>query len=356
MPKNIVICVDGTGNEFGETNSNVVKLYSTLNCDDARQLAYYHPGLGTMGSPYALSSLSRWLTKTAGLAFGYGLSSALEDSYTFLMENYEAGDSIYLFGFSRGAYCVRALAALIHMFGLVRRGNEPLVRYALKAFKKKKKSSSDFAIAAKFKATFSRSCPIHFVGVWDTVSSVGWLYDPLVLPYAAKNPDILIGRHAVSIDERRSAFRQNLWTELPAQDIQQIWFAGVHCDVGGGYAEPESGLAKVTLQWMIAEGEAKGLLVDAAKRDAVLGMTDAKMARPDPCGMMHKSLAGVWWILELFPRRHWDMRLTPPAYRWKIPLASPRYILPGALIAPSVAERMQNDPGYRPVNLPEPKP
>jgi uncharacterized protein (DUF2235 family) len=241
------------------------------------------------------------------------------------------------------------------MFGLVRRGNEPLVRYALKAFKKKKKISSDFALAAKFKATFSRSCPIHFVGVWDTVSSVGWLYDPLVLPYAAKNPDILIGRHAVSIDERRAAFRQNLWTELPTQDIQQVWFAGVHSDIGGGYAESESGLAKVTLQWMIAESEAKGLLTDSAKRDVVLGITDSTMTKPDPCGMMHKSLKGVWWILEFFPRRHWDMRLNPPATRWKIPLASPRYILPGALIAPSVAERMQKVPAYRPVNLPPPK-
>src|SRR3954464_5579096 len=152
MPKNIVICIDGTGNEFGATNSNVVKLYSVLNLDANSQIAYYHPGLGTLGSPNALTKLTRWWTKMLGLAFGYGLSAILTDTYTFLMENFEAGDKVYLFGFSRGAYSCRALAAMLHMFGLVRRGNEPLIPYVIRMFKADKK---DFAVAAKFKATFS---------------------------------------------------------------------------------------------------------------------------------------------------------------------------------------------------------
>ena len=91
MAKNIVICIDGTGNQFGTNNSNVVKLYSVLKCSSQNQIAFYHPGLGTMGSPNALSKISQWWTRMFGLAFGYGLSGALEDCYTFLMENYEIG-------------------------------------------------------------------------------------------------------------------------------------------------------------------------------------------------------------------------------------------------------------------------
>lgn len=122
MAKNIIICIDGTGNEFGDRNSNVIKLYSTLVLDDDQQIAYYHPGLGTMGAPGALTKLVKWWTKLIGLAFGYGLSGALQDCYTFLMENYIDGDSVYIFGFSRGAYCARALAAMLYMYGLLRSG------------------------------------------------------------------------------------------------------------------------------------------------------------------------------------------------------------------------------------------
>ena len=201
--------------------------------------------------------------------------------YTYLMEKYEDNDTIFIFGFSRGAYVARALAAMVHMYGLMQRGNEPLIRYVLKMFKKKKKTNADFDLAAQFKATFSRQCKMHFVGVWDTVSSIGWLYDPLSLPFTRTNPDIEIGRQAISIDERRAAFRQNLWAVDPKypQDIQQIWFAGVHSDVGGGYAEPQSGLAKITLQWMLEQAEAQGLSVDHALRDQVLGLTDPNMAK-----------------------------------------------------------------------------
>jgi len=354
MAKNIVICIDGTGNEFGLNNSNVVHLYSLLDLKNTQQLAFYHPGLGTMGSPNALSRFSEWWTKVFGLAFGYGISSALENCYSFLMEHYEEGDSIFLFGFSRGAYCVRALAGMIHMYGLVRAGNEPLIRYVLKMFKKKNKKHEDFRLADKFRATFSRPCKIHFSGVWDTVTSVGWLYNPLNLPYAAMNPDVQVGRHAVSIDERRAAFRQNLWRLDPdhPQDIEQIWFAGVHSDIGGGYPENESGLARITLEWMLAEAEAHGLLINPSRRNLLLGAIGSDKVKPDPLAPLHKSLKGWWWILEVFPRRYYDVRLKPPAWRWKLPLASPRYIAPDSAIHPSVRDRISLDPTYRPVNLP----
>ena len=350
MAKNIVICIDGTGNEFGNTNSNVVKLFSTLRFDDCSQIAYYHPGLGTMGAPNALSKFGQWVTKVAGQAFGFGLSGILTDTYTFLMENFEAGDKIYLFGFSRGAYSCRALAAMLHMFGLVRRGNEPLIPYVLRMFKAKQK---DFPLAAQFKTSFSRECKVHFVGLWDTVSSVGWVYNPVSLPFTFANPDIRIGRHAVSIDERRCAFRQNLWSAktIEGQDIKQLWFPGVHSDIGGGYAEAESGLAKLTLEWMLEEAEKADLQIDLHKKSQILGYTSSSCAKPDPGSQLHNSLKGPWRLLELMPRKHKDMQTNPPITRWEIPLSKPRKILQDAEFHVSTFARMKTLPEYRPSNV-----
>ena len=125
MSKNIVICIDGTGNEFGDTNSNVIKLYSTLIVDDGKQVVYYHPGLGTMGAPGALTKLAKWWTQLLGQAFGYGLSGALQDCYSFLMESYEDGDSAsvaeltalghWLPCYTCTAYCIAATSPSYHM-------------------------------------------------------------------------------------------------------------------------------------------------------------------------------------------------------------------------------------------------
>lgn len=354
MPKNIVLCLDGTGNEFGDTNSNVIKLYGTLVQDPQAQVAYYHPGLGTMGAPGAWSKLAQWWTRVKGLAFGAGLAANIGDAYCYLMANYQPGDNIYIFGFSRGAYTARALAAMLHMYGLLRPGNEALVPYITRLFRADSKEI--FALAARFNATFSRPCKPRFLGLWDTVSSVGWIYNPVKLPYTAMNPDISIVRHAVSIDERRCMFRQNLWSNpSPGQDVQQVWFAGVHSDVGGGYPESESGLAKIALKWMFDEATAAGLRVDAAKRDRVLGVTDPAFAKPDEKGKMHRSLRGFWWILEFWPKRYWSATADPPHYKWRWPLGSSRVIAPGSTVHSSVIARMnaQLSPPYKPSNVPQ---
>jgi uncharacterized protein (DUF2235 family) len=352
MAKNIVLCLDGTGNEFGDQNSNVVKLYSVLVQDPQTQVAYYHPGLGTMGAPGAWSKLAQWWTKMKGLAFGAGLAANIGDAYCYLMATYQPGDNIYIFGFSRGAYTARALAAMLHMYGLLRPGNEVLVPYITRLFRTQ--DEKIFALADQFAATFSHPCKPFFLGLWDTVSSVGWIYNPVKLPYTAMNPDISIVRHAVSIDERRCMFRQNLWSNpTAAQDVQQIWFAGVHSDVGGSYKEAQSGLAKIALKWMLDEAGVAGLRVDAEKRDRILGATDSAFSKPDEKAFIHHSLRGFWWLLELWPKRYWSA--AEKHYKWRWPLGSPRYIAPGSTIHSTVIARMnaQLSPPYKPSNLPQ---
>jgi len=320
MPKNIVVCCDGTANEFARDKTNVIKLYSTLIYDPSVQVVSYHPGIGTMEFPGTVTTIGRKITKLLGLAIGFGLENDIRDAYVYLMRNFEPGDRVFLFGFSRGAYTVRAVASVLRMYGLIRQDNEPLVPYAIRMLtslssNKKgqhQKASEAFELANEFKATFcSAECKPHFVGVWDTVNSVGWIENPLKLPYVANNPDIQIGRHAVAIDEHRAFFRTNLWRPSGQvsgpRDMKQVWFPGVHCDVGGGYEEADSGLSKIALEWMLCEARLAGLLMDETKVAEVLGRSgDARYVAPDPNAMMHESLTWKWWPAEFVPKKHFN--------------------------------------------------
>ena len=356
MGKNVVVCCDGTANEFAKHNTNVVKLYSILDHGQAGQVAYYHPGLGTMEPSGALTTLARKTTKVLGLALGYGLSADIRDAYIFIMNNFRGGDRLFLFGFSRGAYTARAVASLLHMYGLIRPGNESLVPYAIRmmmGIQKARTGREDadsavkdyFELAQQFKGVMSATeCKPHFVGVWDTVSSVGWVENPLKLPFVADNPSIATGRHAIAIDERRAFFRNHLWRlgsgpgEHGPKDLKQVWFPGVHCDVGGGYPEKESGLAKIALKWMIDEAEAKGLLIDDVRRREILGETPNSIYMPpDPNGPMHESLTGAWNLAEFVPKKHYD-RVTHKEGR-RMNLWRRRTIGPGELVHPSAYER-----------------
>jgi uncharacterized protein (DUF2235 family) len=352
MPKNIVICCDGTGNEFGAANSNVVKLYRMLQ-QGAGQVTYYHPGVGTMGAKSALTRMGKWWTNLIGKAFGYGLSDNIADAYQFLMRTYKSGDRIYVFGFSRGAYTARALCGVLHSLGLLTEGNEGLIPYAIRLIRKRKLTNEDFKIAGEFKETFSVECPVHFVGVWDTVSSVGWVYNAVRFPFTAKNPGLKIIRHAISIDERRAFFRQNLFVQATQQqDLEQVWFPGVHSDVGGSYPEAESQLSKGALKWMVAKAEAAQLLVDTKVRDEVLGGKPPYVAPDATTKYIHKSLKGFWWIAEFWPKivhikigEEWW-----PIFRLNLARRR-RPIEAGSQVHISVEQRMQARPEYRPGNL-----
>ena len=352
MPRNIVVCCDGTANEFERDKTNVLKLYSVL-AHNGAQATYYHPGLGTMEAAGALSSVGRKATKLMGKAIGYGLQADIRDTYVFLMRHHEPGDRLYLFGFSRGAFTVRAIAAMLHMYGLIRKENEALVPYAVRmlttidkaqgARDPKPAFAEALKLAREFRKTFaSVPCKPYFVGLWDCVSSVGWIENPLKIPYSSNNPSIEIGRHAVSIDERRAFFRTNLWRPASSgpsgpKDLQQVWFPGVHSDVGGGYPEAESGLSKIALRWMCIEATQKGLEINKDRFEEILGEGSSNYAPPDPAAMMHVSLQGGWRLAEYIPKRHWSWQ--HGEWRRRMNRSRARTIPGGALIHDSAYQR-----------------
>lgn len=259
MAKNVVLCLDGTGNQIkAKGNTNVVKLYEMLDLSDpSRQVAFYDPGVGTFSAPGAWTPLSRKLTKVLGLAFGYGIKVNLVEAYTFLIGNYSPGDRVFIFGFSRGAFTARGLAGLSHRAGLMRPGAENMVPYLVRSYTKGDEwSNDDWDKVDRFASTFSHeidgslSMPIHYLGLWDSVKALGYLRGDPKWPYTRKLPNARTIRHAVSIDERRRPYREYLVQSGDQSDLREAWFAGVHSDVGGGFREEPHLLSDISLKWM----------------------------------------------------------------------------------------------------------
>jgi uncharacterized protein (DUF2235 family) len=325
---------------LAQYGSNVVKLYATLAFNDsAKQVGYYRPS--TLGSSV--------FARLASLLNGRDVPEALVNSYAFLMENFEPGDRVFLFGGGRGAYLARALAGMLQLVGLLRKGNHSLIPAIIQLMKRPNQDSLD--AAGRFRSAFPQPCSPYFVGIWDAPAQAGLFTDPIAAAYMTRNPGISIGRHAISVDERRASFRPNLWTPPgPGQDLKQAWFAGVHSDVVGGYPEQESGLSKLALEWMLREAELAGLLIDSRKARTELGYDDSGKSQPDPLAPVHNSMAGVWSVLELYPWRVWDAQRE--RYSWRIPHARRRTIQLGALIHESVMRRLGQVSEYRPANLP----
>ncbi|KAL7280019.1 hypothetical protein ACG7TL_006433 [Trametes sanguinea] len=199
-PRTLILCFDGTAEQYDGENTNVVKFYSLLKKDDDedQQLCYYQPGVGTYFNPGVVSPLFQWAAKILDEAFAWYLDAHVRGGYQFLMQNYVAGDKICLFGFSRGAYTARALAGMLHKIGLLPRDNPEQIPFAYKLYKQTDKDSLE--LAAGFKQTFCRNVEIEFVGVWETVSSVGVLMTR-TLPFTTANTTIKRFRHALSLDE-----------------------------------------------------------------------------------------------------------------------------------------------------------
>ncbi len=364
MSRNLIIACDGTNNEFGPENTNVVRLVQVLDRSSNSQLVYYDPGVGTLPEPGFVTRVGKKVSDFCGLAFGAGLGWKISHAYRFLMDEWEPGDRVFIYGFSRGAYTVRALAGFLHMFGLLPRGNESLLPYAYRLYsnsgRKLRKTVSQhkfWTLCKGFRETFARELPgqgdrrfpVHFLGVWDTVSSVGWVWDPVHFPFTRTNPSVSFVRHAVSIDERRWFFRQNLFAPAGGQNIQELWFPGVHCDVGGGYSVENSVLWQEPFRWMLEESRGAGLIIDPIREAAVWKNSEAV---PKPSlGKQSESLTWKWWPAEFFPKLQYCFR-----FHFRFPaigLGRHRYIQQEAVPHRSTLERLQACvPPYRPPNLP----
>ena len=376
MPRNVIICCDGTNNQFGSNNTNVIRLIQALDRDPSKQRLHYDPGVGTLPEPGFVTKLGKWFSKVRGLAFGAGLSANVEEAYSYLMDYWEPDDRVFLFGFSRGAYSVRVLAGLLYAVGLLPRGNQNLLPYVMRLFKGSRgepNNSEYWKLLNEFRWTFARKVngddqrrfPVYFLGVWDTVSSVGWVWNPTTYRYTRRNPGVDIIRHAISVDERRSFFRQNSFEKAerpgkPPQDLKELWFPGVHCDVGGGYPEIEGGLWQSPFLWMMREANDKGLLLDENRLDTIL------QRRPETLpywtkniwtDFKHESLDWKWWIPEFLPKLHRGRKQVDGAWKYssyrlpKAGLFRRREIDDGAMIHSTVLQRIRTSPEYSPRNL-----
>jgi len=288
---------DGTSNKFGHNNTNVIKARSIVS--KKNQICFYTPGVGSIADKNEHSTIGKYYKKYLGLGLGFGLQEIVIEAYKFLMNNYRKVDHIYLFGFSRGAYTAKVFAGLLHSCGLLEKGNEYHIQYAYELYSAKK---YDQRLLNSFKKRFwSREVNIHYMGLWDSVSSVGNFLRMRNFPWTTNVQNVKIIRHALALDERRALFQQN--STKSKGDIKEVWFAGVHGDVGGGVPEKESGLSKVPLKWILDEAESVGLRIDESRYKRYVELEDKIYAAIDPYAEEHKNnFLSFWLILEFLPR------------------------------------------------------
>ncbi len=328
MKRNIVVCCDGTGNEYSEKKTSVVRLVEIIEKSKPEQLVYYDPGVGTLAAPGAITATRRAMSRGSGLAFGIGLGQNIGDAYEYLMNNFQEDDRVFLFGFSRGAFTVRALAGMLHYCGLLKKGNKNLIPYTLRMYRRAKRliDQEKADIVDGFKDAFSRPCKPHFIGVWDTIKSVtGWTFPDRELR------SVTIGRHAIAIDEKRGDYFPVLWEPSESgdpdikADVKQVWFAGCHADVGG--AHEENGLRDIALKWMLDEARGQYLDVDTSANGYSELVASQQNGHKDD---IHESYRWGWWLR---PRRI-------------------RKISEGSWVHQSVYDKIDDCPDYRPRNLP----
>lgn len=269
MAKRIVLCFDGTWNKPADENlppedrveTNVRRFYESVapsGDDGVPQTKWYNPGVGT-----------EWWNRFAGGAFGSGLDLHIIEGYTALAEHYEPGDEVYVLGFSRGAYTARSLVGMVRNCGLVKPGfgGTRLRVGAAYGIYRTRDDGVDSAAARAFRRSFSREIGVKFLGVWDTVGALGipgHVADALNKELYEFHDTELSGivenaYQAVALDEHREDYDICLWTpkEKSQQTLEQRWFAGAHCDVGGGY--PDRRLSDLALRWMQDKAAACGL-------------------------------------------------------------------------------------------------
>src|SRR5262245_32767626 len=280
----LVLLCDGTNNNLTGVakDTHVVALAELLRSDpDAERVVFYDPGVGNPGEVpgvTAWDSARRLFERIDGLAFGRGVFDNIAEGYRFLMRHWRGGDDqIWLFGFSRGAFTARSIGGLVNRFGILEPHLEPMIPTLLHLYFSQVDAQSNpraDAIGQQASRLFApaaqRSALIEFVGVWDTVQTVGlW---PFSLRIQARptlrGKRFVHVRHALALDEHRAQFVPRGYAEDNgpftalsgrAGSVEQLWFRGAHCDVGGGYALAESALARAPLLWLVSQAVRCGL-------------------------------------------------------------------------------------------------
>ncbi|BDA61984.1 DUF2235 domain-containing protein [Shewanella xiamenensis] len=330
MNKRIVICADGTWNrpekdlkvDFPTNVLRLARAISPMAADGKPQQVFYDWGVGS------------YYDEMIGGATGRGLHKNIMDGYRYIVQNYSPGDEIYLFGFSRGAYTVRCLCGLINNCGILKRPDARLIQ---QAFDHYKKSSEPFAPSGDKSVEFRQkhsheSREIKFVGVWDTVGAMGipisflGLFEDKDEFYDTKiGRNVRVARHALAIDEHRSDFEPTIWQLRDNMDMQQVWFAGAHSNIGGSYQPDKDGslLSDNALSWMIAEAERFNLSLEPHLTASL---------HPNPLATLHDSRRSFY-------------RIKQPYLRPLDPNVAP------VLLHHSVKVRWEQDPKYRPKNL-----
>jgi len=375
--RNIVVLSDGTGNSSAKAQkTNVWRMFQALEQAGTQQIAKYDDGVGTSSNKYLAAF---------GGAFGWGLKRNVLDLYKFVCRNYRPGDRIYGFGFSRGAFTIRVLTGFISREGLVSfRTESELDRHAAEAYRSYRRKSfhrrspivwvsralRDLFLGIRngiqrrqtYKAieSASRRPRVHFLGLWDTVEAYGvpvrelkraidlfiW---PLLFGDCKLPPVVDHAFHALALDDERRTFHPLLWDEVfeadrvargdrgekndipPASRITQVWFAGVHSNVGGGY--PEDQLSLVSLRWMMAQASAHGLLLEPG---AVSHVEDEQ----SPYARLYDSRKGLASYYRYAPRRVEVLECKDGSKIWPI-------------VHGSVVMRMAyGSDGYAPITIP----
>ncbi len=337
MPKRLVICCDGTWNSPDQQQngvpcpSNVTKVALCVAPADAKgieQRVFYDKGVGT--GPF---------DRLRGGAFGWGIKKKIVEAYSFMVENYDSGDELFFFGFSRGAYTARSTFGLIRNSGLLKRECADKIEDAYDLYRRRDKASHPTQMESTlFRKSYSHEPGARFIGVWDTVGALGLPVSKFFkfLNYRWSFHDVQLSRwvdnayQALAIDEKRKPFQPAVWeqnADAPGQVLEQVWFAGVHSNVGGSYAN--TGLSDIALLWMVNKAEGCGLAFDRVQLNAML--------KPDSLAMLNESLT---WYYKLFSGAY--IR----------PIGRPIGVISNESAASTAVDRLNNPPSkYNPPNL-----
>ncbi|KAJ7117544.1 hypothetical protein C8R44DRAFT_626670 [Mycena epipterygia] len=361
--ENLILSFDGTSNQYGNKNTNVIELYARIDKKDGSQLTYYS-GIGTYARP-SWRSYKYWkqvIGNRVDLAIAWNFEKGVLAGYRWLCNHYRPGHKIFLFGmqycvlgFSRGAHQVRALAAMIAKVGLILPGNEEQIPFAYELYADLKAHSNKGYDGGKsaqfFKKAFCRdNVRIHFLGAWDAVSSIG-IVKGKNLPGTDTFDDdnnICFFRHALALDERRVKFlpeyifspctcvtcvysaTQRPGGGLGEPRVKEVWFAGTHSDVGGGNkVNDQLTNGDVPLLWMGHEALRAGLRLDDAEGDSDWKWEQLERSEPT------ESLTGLWRLFELLPIKRLSYK--NPSVTRRPHLGKGRVIQPGQKIHASVA-------------------